>query len=434
MAKNYPFIGVAPPGPNAQKVIAQDERYASTSYIKEYALVPARGIGAMVEDVDGNRYLDFMAGIAVSSTGYAHPKVVAAATEQLNKFAHMCATDFYYPVFSQLCERLAKLAPGAEPKRVFLTNSGTEAVEGAIKLARSHTKRQNIISFEGSFHGRSMGAISLGSSKVKYRRHFGPLMPGVYHLPYDNPYRETDWRTAAANLFRERVGEDEIAAVILEPILGEGGYVIPHASFLQYWRDFCDEHGAVLIYDEVQSGVGRTGTMFASETLGVTPDVTLLAKGLGSGLPIGAIIAKESVMSWGHGSHGSTFGGNPVACAAALATLDLVEGGLMENAAKMGALLLTGLREMKSRHDVIGDVRGVGLMIGVEFVRDRETKAPYEHLAHSIELAAFGKGLLLLGCGRSTIRIAPPLIIDEEDVRNGLRIIDEVLTEIRVPA
>src|SRR5450755_1354830 len=284
MAKNYPFIGVVPPGPNALKIIAQDERYASTSYIKEYPLVASRGSGSMVEDVDGNRYLDMMAGIAVSSTGYAHPAVVAAAVDQLKKFSHMCATDFYYPVFAQLCERLARLAPGPGDKRVFLTNSGTEAVEGAIKLARSHTKRQNIIAFEGSFHGRSMGAISLGSSKVKYRRHFGPLLPGVYHLPYDNPYHETDWRTATANLFRERVGEDEIAAVIMEPILGEGGYVIPHASFLQYWRDFCDEHGAVLIYDEVQSGVGRTGTMFASQTLGVTPDVTLLAKGLGSGL------------------------------------------------------------------------------------------------------------------------------------------------------
>src|SRR5579872_234774 len=434
MAKNYPFIGVVPPGPNALKIIAQDTRYASTSYIKEYPLVAARGEGAMVEDVDGNRYLDFMAGIAVSSTGYAHPKVVAAAKAQLEKFSHMCATDFYYPVFAQLCERLAKLAPGKGHKRVFLTNSGTEAVEGAIKLARSHTKRQYIISFHGSFHGRSMGAISLGSSKVKYRRHFGPLLPGVHHLPYDNPYHPTDWREAAENLFRERVGEDEIAAVVMEPILGEGGYVIPSRAFLDYWRDFCDEHGAVLIFDEVQSGVGRTGSMFASQALGVTPDVTLLAKGLGSGLPIGAIIAKESVMSWGHGSHGSTFGGNPVGCAAALATLDLVEGGLMANAAAMGSLLLAGFNELKKKHDLIGDVRGVGLMIGVEFVRDRSTKEPIVHLVHEIELAAFKKGLLLLGCGRSTIRIAPPLVIDAEDVRIALRIFDEVLTELRVPA
>ncbi|HEY7994673.1 MAG TPA: acetyl ornithine aminotransferase family protein [Candidatus Eremiobacteraceae bacterium] len=432
--KNYPHIVVTPPGPKARTIIEQDARYASTSYIKEYPLVAARGEGAMIEDVDGNRYLDCMAGIAVSSTGYAHPSVVAAAKAQLDKFSHMCATDFYYPVFAQLCERLSKLAPGAEPKRVFLTNSGTEAVEGAIKLARSHTKRQNIIAFEGAFHGRSMGAISLGSSKVKYRRHFGPLLPGVYHLPYGNPYRDVDYVTPAKNLFRERVGEDEIAAVIVEPILGEGGYVIPPRAFLQYWRDFCDEHGAVLIYDEVQSGVGRTGNMFAAQTLGVLPDVYLLAKGLGSGLPIGAIIAKESVMSWGHGSHGSTFGGNPVACAAALATLDLVENGLMQNATRVGGLLLDGLRSLARKHDIIGDVRGVGLMIGVEFVSDRATKEHLHGIVPEIELAAFRRGLLLLGCGQSTIRIAPPLVIDEEDAAIALRIFDEVLAELRVPA
>ena len=432
--KDYPKIVVTPPGPKAEQIIAQDARYASTSYIKEYPLVASRGEGAMLEDVDGNRYLDFMAGIAVSATGYAHPKVVSAAKAQMEKFAHICATDFYYPVFAELCERLAKLAPGAGQKRVFLTNSGTEAVEGAIKLARSHTKRQYIIAFEGAFHGRSMGAISLGSSKVRYRRHFGPLLPGVHHLPYDNPYHPTDYKQAARNLFRERVGEDEVAAVILEPILGEGGYVIPSREFLQYWRDFCDEHGAVLIYDEVQTGVGRTGKMFASEALGVHPDVTLLAKGLGSGLPIGAIIANESVMSWGHGSHGSTFGGNPVSCAAALATLDLVEGGLMASAAAMGKLLLTGLGELQRKHSVIGDVRGVGLMIGVEFVKDRTTREPLEHFVHAVELAAFKKGLLLLGCGRSAIRIAPPLVIDEEDVKSGLRILDEALTEVHVPA
>ena len=432
--KPYPHIVVTPPGPNARKLIEQDARYASTSYIKEYPLAVARGEGAMIEDVDGNRYLDFMAGIAVSSTGYAHPTVVAAAKAQLDKFSHMCATDFYYPVFAQLCERLAKLAPGPGDKRVFLTNSGTEAVEGSIKLARSHTKRQCIIAFEGSFHGRSMGAISLGSSKVKYRRNFGPLLPGVYHLPYESPYHQTDYKTAARNLFRERVGEDEIAAVIMEPILGEGGYVIPTKQFLQFWRDFCDEHGAVLIYDEVQSGVGRTGKMFAAETLGVLPDVYLLAKGLGSGLPIGAIIARESVMSWAHGSHGSTFGGNAVACAAALATLDLVENGLMQNATRVGKVLLDGLHVLAEKHDIIGDVRGTGLMIGVEFVADKRTKEPLHGIVPQIELAAFKKGLLLLGCGQSTIRIAPPLIIDEADAAIALRILDEVLAELRVPA
>jgi 4-aminobutyrate aminotransferase len=447
MHKDYPRIVITPPGPKAQAVIAQDKRFASPSYIKEYPLVVSRGSGAMIEDVDGNRYLDFMAGIAVASTGHAHPKVVAAIEETARKFLHICSTDFYYPQFSELCERLAKLVPGPEPKRTFLTNSGAEAVEGAIKLARAHTKRQNIIAFEGAFHGRTMGAISLGSSKVKFRRNFGPLLPGVYHLPYANPYHcllgrdaqecadECDcWQTPAERLFRERVAPDEIAAVILEPVLGEGGYVVPPARFLQYWRDFCDRHGALLVYDEVQTGIGRTGNMFASETLGVAPDVTCLAKGLASGMPIGAIVAKESLMTWDHGSHGSTFGGNPVCCAAALATLDLVEQGLSKNAARMGSLLLGGLRKIASTHEAIGEVRGVGLMIGIEFVHDRTSKEPYHHFVHQLELEAFKRGLLLLGCGQSTIRIAPPLVIDEEDVANGLRIFEETLTEMRVAA
>ncbi len=447
MAKEYPKMVVAPPGPKAQAIIDRDKRFASPSYIKEYPLVVERGAGAMIEDVDGNRYLDFMAGIAVAATGHAHPKVVAAIEETAHKFLHICSTDFYYPQFSDLCERLASLVPGPGPKRTFLTNSGAEAVEGAIKLARSHTNRQNIIAFEGSFHGRTMGSISLGSSKVKYRRHFGPLLPGVYHLPYADPYRchygrgadacvaDCDcWEQAAHRLFRERVGPDEIAAVILEPILGEGGYIIPPRRFLQFWRDFCDRNGAVLIYDEVQTGIGRTGRMFASELLDVAPDVTCIAKGLGSGMPIGAIVAREAVMTWDHGSHGSTFGGNPVCCAAALATLDLVEGGLAKNAVRMGAMLLAGFRKIAAAHEVIGDVRGVGLMLGIEFVADKKTKEPLHHFVHQLELAAFKRGLLLLGCGQSAIRIAPPLVIDEEDVNTGLRIFDEALSELRVPA
>jgi 4-aminobutyrate aminotransferase len=431
--KNYPSIVTAPPGPKAREVIEKDRRFSSPSYIKEYPLVVERGEGAMVQDVDGNRYLDFMTGIAVASTGHSHPKVVAAIKDAAEKFLHICATDFYYPAFSDLCERLARIGPGPHPKRVFLTNSGTEAVEGAIKLARSHTKRSDIIAFEGAFHGRSMGAISLNSSKTKYRRHFGPLLSGVHHLPYANPYRPRDWREATEKLFRQRVGPDEIAAVFIEPIRGEGGYVIPPIEFLQFWRDFCDENGAVLVYDEVQSGIGRTGEMFASENFGVYPDVTLSAKGLASGMPIGAIIARESVMSWEQGSHGSTFAGNPVCCAAALATLDLVEGGLAANAKAMGRLLLDGLRELKQKHDVIGDVRGMGLMIGVEFVRDRATKEPYEGFSGQLELAAFERGLLLLGCGRSTIRLAPPLLIDEEDVSIALRILDEALQSLQSP-
>lgn len=423
--KNYPSVTVPPPGPKALAVIEKDCRYASPSYIKEYPLVVERGEGAMLQDVDGNRYLDFMTGIAVASTGHAHPKVVAAIKDAAEKFLHVCSTDFYYPGFADLCERLATIGPGPDVKRVFLTNSGAEAVEGAIKLARNHTRRVNLIAFEGAFHGRTIGAISLNSSKTKYRRHFGPLLSGVHHLPYANPYRPCDWKGAAEELFLQRVAPDEIAAVFIEPILGEGGYVVPPREFLEYWRAFCDEHGALLVFDEVQSGIGRTGEMFAANAFGVVPDVTLVAKGLGSGMPIGAIIAKESVMSWEQGSHGSTFAGNPVCCAAALATLDLIEGGLAENARRMGEILFGGLLELREKHEFIGDVRGLGLMIGIEFVRDRATKAPYTELVPQLEAEAFSRGLLLLGCGRSTIRLAPPLIIDEEDVAIALRIFDE---------
>ena len=447
MAKSYPSISTPPPGPKARRIIEQDAAFASPSYIKEYPLVVERGEGAMIEDVDGNRYLDFMAGIAVASTGHSHPKVVAAIETAAKKFLHICSTDFYYPAFARVCERLAKLAPGPEPKKVFLTNSGTEATEGAIKLARSHTRRQNIIAFRGGFHGRTMGAISLDASKVRYRAGFGPLLPGVYHLPYADPYRcplghkTNECRDslaccleAAESLFRERLDPHEVAAVFIEPILGEGGYIVPPRAFLQHWREFCDRYGAVLVFDEVQSGMGRTGFMFASQLFDVTPDVTLLAKGLASGMPLGAIIAKESVMTWKRGTHGSTFGGNPVCCAAAEATIDLIEGSLLHNAARVGKVLLDGARELQRKHDVIGDVRGAGLMIGIEFVEDRQTKEPKHLIVTHIERHAFEKGLLLLGCGQSTIRIAPPLVIDEEDARTGLRILDEVLTELRVPA
>lgn len=433
MAKSYPNVVVAPPGPKAKAIIERDQRFLSPSYIKEYPLVVERGAGAMVEDVDGNRYLDFMAGIAVASTGHSHPAVVKAIEETSRKFLHICATDFHYPQFTDLAERLARLVPGDWPKRVFLTNSGTEAVEGALKLARQHTGRQNIIAFEGAFHGRTYGSISLNASKVKYRRGFGPLLPGVYHLPYDNPYRPgPDWREAARSLFEHRLAPDEVAAVILEPVQGEGGYIVPSAEFIRYWREFCDEHGAVLVFDEIQCGIGRTGRMFACEHFGVSPDVMLIAKGIASGMPIGAIVAKASMMTWERASHGSTYGGNPVCCAAALATLDLVENGLMQNAAQMGRLIMDGLRELQGEHEEIGDVRGLGLMVGVEFVRDRATKEPNPRMIHRLELHAFARGLLLLGAGESTIRIAPPLLIDAEDVDNGLRILDESLAEMKV--
>jgi 4-aminobutyrate aminotransferase len=431
-SQDYPKIIVPPPGPKARTVIDRDKAYASPSYIKEYPLVPAGGSGAMLEDIDGNRYIDWMAGIAVSATGYNHPQVTAAIHEAADKFLHVCGTDFYYEGFSHLIEKLSLSVKGKEKRRVFLTNSGTEAVEGAVKLARHHTHRQALISFHNAFHGRSYAAMTLSSSKVKYRKGFGPLLPSVYHLPFHNPYRNTfeDCVKAAHQLFETQLSPEEVSAVIIEPMQGEGGYALPSKEFLQFWRSLCDEYGIVLIFDEIQTGVGRTGHMWACDVYGVEPDVILTAKGLGSGLPIGAIIAKESIMTWPRGSHGSTFGGNPVSCAAAIATLDLVKSELAANAAKMGQRLMLGLRQLQERHSCIGDVRGAGLFIGVEFVKNRETKEPATELIGQLEQLAFKKGLLLLGCGQSVIRIAPPLVLSSYDVDKGLEIFDSCLKEL----
>jgi len=392
-------------------------------------------MGAMIEDVDGNRYLDFMAGIAVASTGYSHPAVVAAVKEAAERFLHICGSDFYYEGMAALCERLAKVAPGPSKKRVFLTNSGTEAVEGAIKLARNSTRRPALVAFEGAFHGRSYGAMSLTASKSRQRGGFHPLLPDVYHVPYPSPYRDgrdalARTLTALDDLLARRLDPRDVAAIFVEPIQGEGGYIVPPAGFLRALRELCDRHGILLVFDEVQCGVGRTGRMYACEHEGVEPDVLLTAKGLGSGMPIGAIISKEAVTRWERGSHGSTFGGNPVCCAAALATLDAVESGLTENAARMGERLLTGLRRLAERYESIGDVRGVGLMIGVEFVKDRSTKEPAGELVHELVQRAFERGVLLLGAGRSTLRLAPPLVVDEYDVDTALRVMDEVLGEV----
>ena len=439
MSNLYPEIKVAPPGPRAQAIIEQDKQFTSPSYIKEYPLVVDRGEGPWVYDVDGNRYLDFMAGIAVTSTGHAHPQVVRAIQESAARFLHICGTDFYYDSFAQLCARLASYLPGMGPKKVFLTNSGTEAVEGALKLARYHTRRQYVIAFKGGFHGRTYGAISLNSSKVAQRAFFGPLMPGVIHIPYAYPYRcprgcapnacdascncaqvlETDW-------FVNHVDPREVAAIFIEPILGEGGYVVPPKSFLQELRRICDKHGILLVFDEIQSGIGRTGHMFAAEHFGVMPDIVLSAKGIASGMPLGAIIAKESVMTWPRGSHGSTYGGNPVCCAAALATLDVVDG-LMENVRTTGDVLLKGLRDLQKRFPTLGDVRGVGLMVGAEYL-DPKTGAPAAEYVGDLEQLAFQKGLLLLSCGKSTIRFAPPLVVGPHEVGVMLRILEECLT------
>jgi 4-aminobutyrate aminotransferase len=432
---DYPRIVTPPPGPKAKAIVDRDSEWTSPSYIKEYPLAIAGGKGAMVEDVDGNRYIDFMAGIAVSSTGYNHPRVVQAIQEQAGKFLHICATDFYFDGFARLAERLAKSVPGPSKKRVFLTNSGTEAVEGAIKLARNHTKRTALIAFHGSFHGRSYGGMSLTSSKTKQRKHFGPFLPEVYHVPFANPYRDGGDAAAMESslgalkaLFDRQVSPEDVAAIFVEPIQGEGGYVIPPMGFLKALRELCDEHGIMLVLDEVQCGVGRTGRMWACEWEGVEPDILCTAKGLGSGMPIGAFIAKESVMTWESGSHGSTFGGNPVCVAAALATLDIVQESLPHIKA-MGDRAMKTLKEMQARHPAIGNIRGRGLMIAVEFVKNRETREPYPELIDRVTERAFRKGLLLLGCGKSAFRLAPPLILNEYDVDTGLAILDECLTE-----
>jgi len=438
--RDYPKIVVPPPGPNARAIVERDEAWAAHAYIKEYPLVIAGGRGPAVEDVDGNRFLDFMAGIAVCSTGYNHPAVVKAVQDAAGRFLHICGSDFYFESMAALCERLGRIAPGPSRKRVFLTNSGTEATEGAIKLARYATRRTAIIAFRGAFHGRSTGAVSLTSSKARQHAGFGPLLPDVHHVPYAYRYRcqfcaDRDECTrgcigAIEELFSRHLDPRDVAAIFVEPIQGEGGYVVPPKGWLCDLRALCDQHGILLVADEVQCGVGRTGKMWACEHEGVEPDILLTAKGLGSGMPIGAIVARESIDTWESGAHGSTFGGNPVCCAAALATLDLVEGGLMENAARMGERLLAGLRRLEEKHGCIGEVRGTGLMVGLEFVKDRRTREPAPELLKNLVLTAFQRGLLLLGAGKSTLRLAPPLVVDEGDVDTALAMVDGILGEL----
>jgi 4-aminobutyrate aminotransferase len=439
--KDYPRIVVPPPGPKARAIVERDQRYTSTCYLKEYPLVIATGRGAMVEDVDGNRYLDFMAGIAVSSTGYNHPTVVEAIKEQAGKFLHICGSDFYFEGMAALAERLARLAPGPAPKRVFLTNSGTEATEAAIKLARYATGRKALVAFKGAFHGRSTGSLALTSSKSRQRAGMGPLLPDVHHVFYGYCYRCEFGKTYPScdifcvdhierDLFGRHLEPTEVAAVFVEPVQGEGGYIVPPPGWMQRLRDLCTRYGILLVADEVQSGVGRTGKMWAIDHTGVVPDMVLTAKGLGSGMPIGAIIATEEVTTWKKGAHGSTFGGNPVCVASALATLDLIEGGLMQNAAVMGERLMAGAKRLGEKYPAIGDVRGLGLMIGMEFVKDRASRTRNPELVEQLVLRAFQRGLLLLGAGPSALRFAPPLVVDESDVDTGLGIIDEVLAEL----
>ncbi len=435
----YPEIRTALPGPKVQALIEKDARYLSPSYTRGYPLAIAKGDGAMIEDHDGNRFLDFCAGIAVCSTGHSHPAVVDTVKAQAEQFLHMSGTDFYYTVMADLAERLAQGVPGEN--RVFFGNSGAEANEGAIKLARYSTGREKIIAFYRSFHGRTMGALSLGASKVVQRRKFSPMLPGVFHAHYPYPYRDlfgTDTPEACADrcldyiknvLFKYTVPPEEVAAFILEPIQGEGGYIVPPARFLHGLRELADQHGILIIMDEVQAGIGRTGKLWAYEHFdGFVPDMVTSAKGLASGLPLGAVIARKHLMQWQPGAHASTFGGNPVSCAAALTTLDLVENGLMQNAAKQGETLMAALRALDS--PVIGDVRGLGLMVGVEIVKDKTTREPNPDLRNALVDACFYQGLLVLGCGESTIRLCPPLVICEEQVHKAVDILAHCLASL----
>ncbi len=438
MAKDYPRLTTPPPGPRARAIIERDGRVMSQNYRKDYPLVAERGEGPVVVDVDGNRYLDFAAGIAVVATGHCHPKVVAAVKAQADRFLHMCATDFYYENVVALAEGLARRAPGGGPWRVFFSNSGAEAVEGAIKLARLRTGRPKVVAFYGAFHGRTYGAMSLTASKPVQRFGYGPFLPEVLHTHYAYCFRcpvNRDPQTCSVQcldlltetMFGTTVDPREVAAVIVEPVQGEGGYVVPHPGFLPRLRELTRRHGVLLIADEVQCGMGRTGRLFASEHFGLEPDIVTLAKGIASGMPLGALLARDEVMQWQSGGHGSTFGGNPVSVAAALATLELLEGGLVDNAARVGEHLMRRLRERLGRHGVVGDVRGLGLMIGVEIVRDRASRAPAPELRERILENAFERGLLLLGCGKSTIRLAPPLVIDVEDAEIAAGILDDAI-------
>jgi 4-aminobutyrate aminotransferase len=417
-----PVIKTQLPGPKAAALIARDARAMSPSFTRAYPFVMERGEGCWVTDVDGNQFLDFTAGIAVVTTGHSHPKVVAAIEEQSRRFLHMSGTDFYYSSEIELAERLeARILPGT-PARVFFTNSGAEAIEGAMKLARFTTGRPSYIAFIGGFHGRTFGALSLTASKASQRRGFAPLLSSVFHAPYPAASRgitTDDSLKRIEELFATVAPPESVAAVFVEPIQGEGGYLVPPADFLPRLRELTKKHGILLVADEVQSGMGRTGKLLAVEHTGVEPDIVCLAKGLASGLPLGAFIARAEQMSWPPGSHGSTFGGNPVACAAGLATLDLLEDGLMENAARVGSVLQDGLREIASSHPEVTDVRGVGLMVALEF------KTPEQ--AGQLVQKAFERGLLLLTAGSRAVRISPPLVLNSADAATGLEIIASAL-------
>jgi 4-aminobutyrate aminotransferase len=435
-----PHLVTALPGPKAKQIIERDHSVISPSYTRDYPLVAKSALGAMVEDPDGNTFLDFAAGIAVVATGHCHPDVVAAIQRQAGELIHMSCTDFYYEGMVDFAEKLAAIAPGKSPKRVYFGNSGTEALEAAIKLARYHTRRDKFIAFYGCFHGRTMGSLSLTASKAVQRKRFGSLLGGVFHTPYPNSYRgaygvrpenaATDALAQIENeLFKRIVDPEEVAAIVIEPIQGEGGYVMAPPEFLKGLEKLCRRHGILLICDEVQSGMGRTGRWWASEYAGVEPDIICTAKGIASGMPLGAVIAKADVMDWTPGAHASTFGGNPVCIAAALATYKVLKSSAIANAAQLGEFIFGRTANWREKHKSVGDIRGKGLMIGIEFVRDQKTKEKAPDVRNHVIHAAFERGLLVLGAGENSLRLAPPLIIDEAQADFAIRTLDECISE-----
>jgi len=436
-----PLIKTTLPGPKAKKFIKLDKSYVSPSYTRMYPLVVKKAKGLWVHDVDDNVFLDFTAGIAVCATGHCHPKVVEAIKKQAGLLLHMSGTDFYYTPQITLAEKLASLVPGKEGKKVYFGNSGAEAVEAAFKLARWHTQRELNLAFYGAFHGRTMGALSLTASKTIQKKHYNPLVPGITHIPYAYCYRCpynlrhpqcrlqcVQW--VEETLFRTTVPPDEVAAIIVEPIQGEGGYIVPPPEFHRELYKIAKKYGILYVVDEVQSGMGRTGKMFAIEHFGVEPDIIALAKGIASGMPLGALVARADIMNWEAGSHASTFGGNPLSCQAAMATIELLEEKLMANASAQGDYLMTELRKLQKSYECLGDVRGKGLMVAVELVKDRETKQPAAELRGEIIKKVFHKGLLLLGCGENSIRFCPALTVTSEEMSKCLSIFDEALREL----
>lgn len=441
MKYTKPVIKHPLPGPKAKKIIERDRALLSPSFTRSYPLVAHKGRGAWIEDPDGNVFLDFTAGIAVTSTGHCHPNVVKAIQRQAKQLLHMSGTDFYYEAQVKLAEKLASLAPGNFPKRVFFTNSGTESVEAAFKLARYKTKRERMISFFGAFHGRTMGSLSLTGSKVRQKENFGSLVPGVTHAGYGYCYRCPYNLTYPScgidcvdyiehTLFKKIVPAEEVAAIIIEPVQGEGGYVVPPPGYHQKLRALTQKYGILLIADEVQSGMGRTGKMFAIEHWGVEPDIITTAKGIASGLPLGAMIARADLMDWEPGAHANTFGGNPLACEAAYETIKLLEAKLLKNTTVVGSYLKGCLSELSREFPLIGDVRGLGLMVGIELVKDRELKTPAPKERDKIVELAFEKGLLLLGCGESGIRFCPPLVVSKKEVDIAVKILKDCFRKI----